>query len=196
MYIFLKIQVPGSRSHTFPNNDLDITQFITIFSFPVPLSLLLPRIISQMQIISCLIRGNGSKTKAFPRTEDQILLLQTNMSLHNMAGEGVRKARLEPSGYDSPVFLLGSHCQMVSWHQKCTRLTDWSWRALQLHLQLLVPAHLVLLCGHKARTPYSTNEERSLVLKSSVCDSVDISGPASVSTSRREDNNSTFTKLL
>lgn len=43
----------------------------------------------------------------------------------------------------------------------------------------------VLLCGHKARTPYSTNEERSLVLKSSVCDSVDNSGPASVSTSRK-----------
>ena len=108
-----------------PSNDLDITQFIAIFSFPVPLSLLLPRIISQIPADNFLsyAGGTGSKTKAFPRTEDQILLLQTNISLH-MAGEIIRKARLEPSGYDSLVFLLGSHCQMVSWHQEYTSLTD------------------------------------------------------------------------
>ena len=41
--------------------------------------------------------GTGSKTKALPRTEDQILLLQTNISLH-MAGEIIRRQDWNPVG--------------------------------------------------------------------------------------------------
>lgn len=70
VYIFLKD--PDVMEPPLPNNHLDITQFIAIFSFPVPLLLLLPRIISQVPVDNFLSYQGGteSKTKAFPRTED------------------------------------------------------------------------------------------------------------------------------
>lgn len=119
-----------------------------LLSPTLTIPLLFPRIISQVNYLhqnSCLIWGEPKlKQRHFPETKDQILLPQTSMSLH-MAGE-IRRTRLELSGCDSPILLLGSCYQMASWHREFTSFTHWSWKAPWLHFHLLAPTCLCFYC--------------------------------------------------
>lgn len=107
-----------------PSTNLDNTPFTATFSFPVPLLSLLYSFLESFPKYylhpNSYLEGTQTKTKACPRNWG------SNTSPPNLYefqhGKGrFRKARLELIGCGFPILLLGSRCQMDSWHQECTR---------------------------------------------------------------------------